>query len=96
MRELLEREDEEARLAVQVYVHRLRAGIAAMAAALGGLDTLVFTGGVGENSARIRELACEGLSHLGVGPPDDRVRVLCVRAREDLEIARQVRALFGV
>jgi acetate kinase len=96
MRELLEREDDEARLAVEVYVHRLRAGIAAMTAALGGVDALVFTGGVGENSARIRELACEGLSHLGVGPPDDRVRVLYVRAREDLEIARQVRALLGV
>jgi acetate kinase len=96
MRDLLEREDDEARLAVQVYVHRLRAGIAAMTAALGGLDALVFTGGVGENSARIRELACDGLSHLGVGPPEDRVTVLCVRAREDLEIARQVRALLGV
>jgi len=96
MRELLEREDEEARLALEVYVHRLRAGIAAMATALGGLDALVFTGGVGENSARIRELACDGLSHLGVGPPDDRVRVLCVRAREDLEIARQARELLRV
>jgi acetate kinase len=95
MRELLERGDDAARLAVDVYVHRLRAGIGAMAASLGGLDALVFTGGVGENSERIRELACDGLAHLGVGPPEERVRVLTVRAREDLEMARQVRELLG-
>jgi acetate kinase len=71
-----------ARLALEVYIHRLRAGIGAMAASLGGLDALVFTGGVGENSERIRDLACEGLAHLGVGPPEDRVRVLVVHARE--------------
>jgi acetate kinase len=95
MRELLDRDDDDARLAVDVYVHRLRAGIGAMAASLGGLDALVFTGGVGENSERVRELACEGLKHLGVGAPDERVRVLAVHAREDLEIARQVRELLG-
>jgi len=95
MRELLAREDADARLALGVYVHRLRIAIGAMAAALGGLDALVFTGGVGENSERIRELACEGLAHLGVGAPENRVRVLAVRAREDLEIARQVRSLLS-
>ncbi len=94
MRELLARDDDEARLALDVYVHRLRAGIGAMAASLCGLDALVFTAGVGENAARVRELACHGLAHLGVGPPDNRVRVLVVHAREDLEIARQVRALL--
>jgi acetate kinase len=92
MRELLERDDAEARLAVDVYIHRLRAGIGAMAASLGGLDALVFTGGVGEGSARIRELACTGLAHLGV---PEHVEVLVVRAREDLEIARQARELLG-
>ncbi len=91
MREVLERDDERARLALAVYVHRLRSGIAAMAASLGGLDALVFTGGVGENSPRVRELACDGLGFLGV-PPD---RVLVIPAREDLEIARQVRQLSG-
>jgi acetate kinase len=90
MREVLERSDAAARLALDVYVHRLRAGIASMAAALGGLDVLVFTGGVGENSARVRELACEGLGFLGVS----RDHVLVIPAREDLEIARQVRALL--
>jgi acetate kinase len=95
MRELLERDDADARLALEVYVHRLRAGIAAMTASMGGLDALVFTGGVGENAGRVRELALEGLAHLGVGPPEDRVQVLVVHAREDVEIARQVRELLG-
>ena len=94
MRTLLDRDDDDARLAVEVYVHRLRSGIGAMAASLGGLDALVFTGGVGENSARIRELACTGLAHLGVEGRDGRVQVLAIHAREDLEIARQVRALL--
>ena len=66
--------------------------IGAMAASLGGLDALVFTGGVGENSARVRELACEGLAYLGV---PDGVAVLVIAAREDIEIARQTRALLG-
>jgi acetate kinase len=110
MREVLARDDSEARLALGVYVHRLRAGIGAMAATLGGLDAIVFTGGVGERSAQVRALACEGLSHLGVaidgprntavdGDADVRadgsgVAVLVVRAREDLEVARQARALL--
>jgi acetate kinase len=111
MRDVLARHDPEAQLALDVYVHRLRAGIAAMAAGLGGLDALVFTGGVGERSPRVRQLACEGLSHLGVAidtsgndtansdadvrADGSRVAVLVVRAREDLEIARQARALLG-
>ena len=111
MREVLARDDPDARLALAVYIHRLRAAIGAMAAALEGLDALVFTGGVGERSAPVRQMACEGLSHLGVaidagrnervdGDGDVRasgsaVAVLVVRAREDLEIARQARALLG-
>src|SRR5664279_2980077 len=58
--------DESASLALAVYVHRLRAGIAAMAAAMGGLDVLVFTGGVGEHAAAVRGAACDGLAFLGV------------------------------
>ena len=88
--QLLSREDEDAQLALGVYIHRLRAGIAAMVASLGGLDALVFTGGVGEHADRVRELACAGLEHLGVGALGSQVRVLTVRAREDLEIRRQV------
>jgi acetate kinase len=56
----------DAALALSMYLHRLRAGIAAMAAATGGLETLVFTGGVGERSAPIRSGAAEGLAFLGV------------------------------
>jgi acetate kinase len=96
--------------AVDVYVHRLRAGIAAMAAALGGLDVLVFTGGVGEHSPEIRSQATSGLAFLGVFLDDIRnldvaadaeiasarasVRTLVLTSREDLEIARQVRTVL--
>jgi acetate kinase len=103
--------DEEATLAVGVYLHRLRAAIAAMAAAMDGMDLLVFTGGVGENAPEIRSRAAEGLGFLGVRIDPDRneapddgdheiggngatVRSFVVVAREDLEIARQVRALL--
>jgi len=58
--------DEAAALGLGVYLHRLRASIAAMVAALGGLDVLVFTGGVGENAPAIRERAAADLAYLGV------------------------------
>jgi acetate kinase len=103
--------DDAAALAFDVYVHRLRAGIASMAAALDGLDALVFTGGVGERSAPVREEACSGLGFLGVkldraknaavagdaevSAPEAAVRVLIVEAREDIEIAHQVRRVLG-
>ena len=101
--------DASARLALDDYVHRLRAGIAAMASAMGGLDALVFTGGVGEHAAPVREAAATGLGFIGValdhtdpgpapdaeiGPPGARVRTLVSRAREDLEIAAHVRRLL--
>jgi acetate kinase len=82
-----ERGEEAARVALDVYLHRLRAGIAAMAAALGGADAVVFTGGVGEGSALVRNRAMEGLGFL-------EAEVLVIPAREDLEIARQVRAVL--
>jgi acetate kinase len=116
MRQVLARADagdDDARLALDVYVHRLRASIAAMAASLGGLDALVFTGGVGERAARVRAAAAEGLGFLGLGldgPANDAaagssdaeigaagrpVRAFVVAAREDVEIARQVREALG-
>src|SRR3954471_13910779 len=67
MRELLSRSDPEAQLALDIYTHRLRAGVASMAAAMDGLEALVFTGGVGENAAAVRSRACDGLGFLGVG-----------------------------
>src|SRR5207237_10689315 len=60
------RGDEAAALAVDVYLHRLRGSVAAMAATLGGLDALVFTGGVGENSAAVRAGCCDHLAFLGL------------------------------
>ena len=114
MRAVLEAEskaDADATLAIGVYLHRLRAGIGAMVAALGGLDVLVFTGGVGERSAPVRWRAAEGLGHLGVALDEDvnataqpdqeltatgaPVRSFVVEAREDLEIARGVRQVLG-
>jgi acetate kinase len=59
-------ESADARLALDVYLHRLRAGIGAMVAALGGLDALAFTGGVGERAPAVRAAACAGLGYLGV------------------------------
>ena len=58
--------DGDATLALDVYVHRLRAAIAAMAASMGGIDALLFTGGVGERSPVVRALAAKGLGFLGV------------------------------
>ncbi|HSR25992.1 MAG TPA: acetate/propionate family kinase [Candidatus Eisenbacteria bacterium] len=103
--------DRDARLGLDVYVHHLRAGVAAMAAAMDGLDALAFTGGVGERAAEVRAAAAAGLGFLGlaldagrnadasgdadIGADGARVRVLVLRAREDLEIARQVRAVLG-
>lgn len=63
---------ERAELALSVYIHRLRAGIAAMVAAMGDVDALVFTGGVGEHSAWARRQACSGLRFLGVALDDAR------------------------
>jgi acetate kinase len=69
MREILERaaaNEPRASLALAVYLHRLRREIAAMTASLGGLDAVVFTGGVGERSAAIRAMTAEGLGYLGI------------------------------
>jgi acetate kinase len=105
------RGDDAASLAFSVYVHRLRAEIGAMVAALGGLDVLVFTGGVGEHSSEVRAAACEAFGYLGVvldernnaldageqeiGASGAATRVFVVPAREDVEIARQVRTALG-
>jgi len=104
MQEVLARDDADATLAVEVYLHRLAGSVAAMAAAAGGLEALAFTGGVGEHSAAIRTRVAERLAFLGVAVDDPgttdgeitaagaAVRTLVVPAREDLEIARGTRA----
>jgi len=92
-----------AKLAFDIYLHRLRAAIGAMAAGLGGIDALVFTAGVGENSAEVRAAACSRLDFLGlkldsgknakptldqdISTADSRIRVLVIRAEEDWAIA---------
>jgi len=114
MREVLRRMsagDERAKLAFDVYVHRLRSSIAAMAAAMNGLDALVFTGGVGENAAPVRAAAVAGLGFLGLeigatlnsslGPDNDisasgaKVPALVIKSREDVEVAREVRRVLA-
>ena len=66
MRTLLASSEPRARLAIELYVYRIRRELGSLAAALGGLDTLVFTGGIGENAAAIRAAVCEGARWLGV------------------------------
>lgn len=104
----VERGDAPSVLAFDVYTHRLRREIAAMTAGLGGLDVLVFTGGVGEHSPVVRAAAADGLGYLGVrldasrndtavpdadiGAAGAAVRAVVIEAREDVEIARHTRA----
>jgi acetate kinase len=106
MAELLGRRDPAAELALEVYTYRLAGSVAAITVGLGGLDALVFTGGVGEHAGEVRRRAAVRLDHLGVRVDDGLnaaaepdaditaegggVRVLVVAAREDLEIAAGV------
>src|SRR5256884_5013175 len=108
MREILasvKRGHSRAKLAFDIYVHRLQAGIGAMIAVLGGIDVLVFSAGVGENSAEVRDAVCKQLGFLGlklddaanvqrtpdadIATPDSAARVLIIRAQEDWAIARE-------
>ena len=84
MRDLLSRDDDDARLALAVYLHRLASSIAAMTVSLGGLDALVFTGGVGERSPIIRAGVEARLQHLGV-ELDDGLNRLATRG-VDVEV----------
>jgi acetate kinase len=100
----------DARLAVEVYVHRIRQTIGAMAATLGGIDALVFTAGVGERAQEIRKRVCEKLGYLGLEldqaanetcKPDADIatlastaRILVIATREDLTIMRETRRLI--
>jgi acetate kinase len=117
MREVLSRaaaDDARAVLGRDVYLHRLRALVAGMAAAMDGLDVLVFTGGVGENSPEIRSRTAVGLGFLGVSVDESRntldkeargddwentaaggqVRTFVIAAREDKQIAAEVRSVL--
>jgi acetate kinase len=101
---------ERARLAWEMYADRIRGAVGALTVQLGGLDALVFTAGVGENSARLRAAVCEGLQCLGleldternadpdpdsdIAAPDSPARILVIRTREDLLIARETQRLL--
>ena len=96
---------DRARLAFEIFVHRLRREIGAMISVLGGIDALVFTAGIGENSAEVRAASCEGLAYIGIklddqknspsaedrdiSASDSAIRVLVVRAQEEWVIARE-------
>jgi acetate kinase len=109
MRKLLASRDPLAKLAIDVYVYRIRRELGSLAAALGGLDALVFTAGVGENSALIRERVCRDAAWLGVeldpeanrsgGPrisiQGSRAAAWVVPTDEELMIARHARRLVG-
>ena len=96
---------EDARLALEVFAYEVRKTIGAYAAALGGLDALAFTGGIGENSPRLRTLACAGLEFLGIeidprrniegqgdriiSPDQARVHTLVLETNEEVVVARR-------
>ena len=110
MRDLLGRGEPEARLAVDYFVYRAAKEIGALAAVLGGVDGLVFTAGIGENSAEVRRRICEASRWLGLeldaganegqGPristPHSKVSAWVVPTNEELMIARHTGALLGL
>jgi acetate kinase len=88
--ELERRDDPAARLSLEIFAYRVAGAVAAMTTALGGLDALVFTAGIGEGSELVRNLVCERLGALG------QFEVFVLHAREDLVAARATRALLSL
>ncbi len=114
MREIMtaiQQGNQRAKLAFDMFVHRLRQGIAAMASSLQGIDVLIFTAGIGEHSPEVRWAACEGLAFLGIhldrnqnaaspgdrqiSTDDSKVKILIVRAQEDWAIAKACAGLVA-
>jgi acetate kinase len=101
----IEQDNDRAKLAFDMFIHRLRTHIGAMLPSLGGLDALIFTAGMGENSAALRASACEGFGFLGlsldldknnavpidrdIAHPNSKVRVLVIHTQEDWAIAQE-------
>lgn len=110
MRDLLDRPEAEAKLAVDYFVYRAAKEIGALAAVLGGLDAIVFTAGIGENSPEIRRRICDASAWLGVeidadrnqhqtlriSKPDSKVSVWIIPTNEELMIARHTASLLGL
>jgi acetate kinase len=108
MRALLASDDSRAQLAIDLYVYRIRREMGSLAAALGGLDAIVFTAGIGEHAAAIRERVCRDVAWLGVeldaaanakdgpriGASGSRVSVWVIPTDEELMIARHTRTLL--
>src|SRR5260221_10872379 len=108
-RELLASDHPRARFAIEVFCYGVAGHIASLAAALGGLDAIVFTAGVGENAAPVRNAICRACSWLGleldetanrdhkerISTPNSRVVALVIKTDENLMIARHARALVG-
>ena len=108
MRTLLASRDQRAKLAIDLFCYRIRREVGSLVAALGGLDAIVFTGGIGENSAAIRGRLCGDMAWLGVeldsaanalgGPrisvPASRVSAWSIPTNEELMIARHTRKLI--
>lgn len=104
--EKIDNGNEKAILALKMYIHRLQSYIGSMTAVMDGLDVLVFTAGIGENSKRVRQEICKGLTHLGISldnhlnlnciPDQDiasassRIPILVIHTREDYAIAKKV------
>lgn len=104
MREIMARQDESAKLAVDMFIYRLKYYIGALTATLNGLDVLCFTGGIGEHDAMVRETVCSGLGYLGItlneqknrdctgdqkiSAVDSRVQVVVIETQEEWMIAR--------
>jgi acetate kinase len=96
---------ERAKLAFDIYIHRLQSGIGAMVAVLGGVDAVIFTAGVGENSPEVRAATCNRFGYLGlrldsrknaqtrsdqdIAAPDSSIHVCVIHAQEDWAIARE-------
>jgi acetate kinase len=109
MRELLASSEPRAKFAVDLFVYRIGRELGSLAAALGGLDAVVFTAGIGERSAAIREAVCRQAAWLGIeldpaanaagGPrisaPSSRVTAWAIPTNEELMIARHTRALVA-
>ena len=112
MRDLLDRETQDVRAAeaVSLFCYQVKKWIGAFAAALGGLDTLVFAGGIGENAPTVRTRICDGLGFLGIeleekrnvkhegliSAAGSRVAVRVIRTDEELVIARSVTRLLSL
>ncbi len=111
MRELLEREgtDRRAAMAIDFFCYHARKHVGALAAVLGGVDTLAFTGGIGEHAAAVRSRVCDGLGFLGIRLDGRRnaehaalisregagARVRVITSDEDLMIARHACEALG-